>query len=135
MDDGEVMVLQRDQEGRIHSLADLPSVKGMTAEQLLTSDYFGLASTTDPSTEIRLASLAGDVARTSLRGDSTFVPAAATSDLVGRLAIGESSTEQIIQEALIQYLERRESRRGNLRPQLRAEAVEAVLQALSKDEV
>ncbi|RIJ09711.1 hypothetical protein DXT77_14785 [Pseudomonas sp. 91RF] len=135
MDDGEVMVLQRDQAGRIHPLADLPSVKGMTAEQLLTSDYFGLASTTDPSTEIRLASLAGDVARTSLRGDSTFVPAAATSDLVGRLAIGESSTEQIIQEALIQYLERRESRRGNLRPQLRAEAVEAVLQALSKDEV
>lgn len=135
MDDGEVMVLQRDHAGRIHPLADLPSVKGMTAEQLLTSDYFGLASTTDPSTEIRLASLAGDVARTSLRGDSTFVPAAATSDLVGRLAIGESSTEQIIQEALIQYLERRESRRGNLRPQLRAEAVEAVLQALSKDEV
>ncbi|NBA82294.1 AAA family ATPase [Pseudomonas putida] len=135
MDDGEVMVLQRDQSGRIHSLTGLPSVQGMTAEQLLTSDYFGLASTTDPSTEIRLASLAGDVARTSNRGATTFAPAAATTELVSRLAIGNSLTEQIVQEALSQYLERREFQRGILRTQLRAEAVEAVLKALSEDDV
>ncbi|MEH6412564.1 AAA family ATPase [Pseudomonas sp. CGJS7] len=135
MDDGEVMVLQRDRAGRIHSLAGLPSVQGMTAEQLLTSDYFGLASTTDPSTEIRLANLAGDVARTTGRGDSTFAPALATTELVSRLAIGDSPTEQIVQEALTQYLEHRESQRGMLRPQLRAEAVEAVLKALTEDDV
>jgi predicted ATPase len=134
MDDGEVMVLQRDQNGRIQILEDLPSVKGMTAEQLLTSDYFGLASTTDPSTEIELANLAGDFVRVSAHGDVRARPSNATSNLVGHLSIGDSPTEQIVQEALVKYLERRETERGNLRPQLRAEAVEAVIAALTRDE-
>ncbi|WP_189635861.1 AAA family ATPase [Pseudomonas chlororaphis] len=134
MDDGEVMVLQRDQNGLIHALEGLPSVKGMTAEQLLTSDYFGLASTTDPSTEIRLASIAGDVARKSAQGDLSFLPATATSELVGHLLIGDSPSEQIVQEALATYLERREVERGSLRPQLRADAVKAIIDALTRDE-
>lgn len=133
MDDGEVMVLQRDPAGRIYALDGLPSVKGMTAEQLLTSDYFGLASTTDATTEIDLASLAGDVARRSASGGINVLPASATTELVSRLTIGDSPTEQIVQDALAQYLERREGQR-HLRPQLRVEAVEAVLRALTDDE-
>lgn len=132
MDDGEVMVLQRDQDGRIQTLENLPSVKGMTAEQLLTSDYFGLASTTDPSMEIDLATLAGDVVRVSEQGNVTALPSAATSDLVAHLSIGDSPTEQLVQEALMKYLERRQATRGNVRPQLRAEAVEAVIAALTR---
>lgn len=134
MDDGEVMVLQRDQSGRIQALEDLPNVRGMTAEQLLTSDYFGLASTTDPTTEIKLASIAGDVAHTSDRGIVTITPAAATSQLVGRLFIGDSPSEQVVQEALATYLERRELERGSIRPKLRAEAVEAIIEALTRAE-
>jgi predicted ATPase/5-methylcytosine-specific restriction endonuclease McrA len=134
MDDGEVMVLQRDHAGYIHALEGLPSVKGMTAEQLLTSDYFGLASTTDASTEIAFATLAGDVARMSPEGDLKLAPSANTTELVSHLAIGDSPTEQIVQDALVQYLERREIQRGALRPQLRAEAVEAVIKALTRDE-
>lgn len=132
MDDDEVMVLQRDNHGRIHALDNLPSVKGMTAEQLLTSDYFGLASTTDPSTEINLASLAGDVVRASPDGKVEAKPSSATTALVNRLAIGDSPTEQVVQDALTRYLERRELERNALRPQLREEAVSAVLQALTR---
>lgn len=133
MDDDEVMVLQRDDQGRVYALDNLPSVRGMTAEQLLTSDYFGLASTTDPSTEIDLASLAGDVARASADGQIETKPSSATTELVNRLAIGDSPTEQVVQDALTRYLERRESEREILRPQLREEAVLAVLQALTGD--
>lgn len=43
MDDGEIIVLQRNGEGDIVQLSDLPNVRGMRADQLLTSDYFGLA--------------------------------------------------------------------------------------------
>lgn len=133
MDDGEVEVLQRDENDRIRALNDLPSVGGMTAEQLLTSDYFGLSSTADPSTEIAFARLAGDVIRRSVSGDLDVAPAAATSELVERLTIGDSPTEQIVQEALQQYLEKREARDGVLRPELRAEAVKAVVAALTAD--
>lgn len=134
MDDGEVMVLQRDNAGNIHALEGLPSVKGMTAEQLLTSDYFGLASTTDASTEIAFATLAGDIARMSPQGDLNLAPSANTTELVSHLAIGDSPTEQIVQDALVRYLEQREIQRGALRPKLRAEAVEAVIKALTKNE-
>ncbi|WPN23948.1 AAA family ATPase [Pseudomonas marginalis] len=133
MDDDEVMVLQKDDQGRIHALENLPSVKGMTAEQLLTSDYFGLASTADPSTEIDLASLAGDVSRTSADGRIEARPSNATTELVNRLAIGDSPTEQVVQDALTRYLERRESERDVLLPRLREEAVSAVLKALTRD--
>ena len=51
---GEVFVLQRDPENRrVESLSDLPDVRGMRAEQILTSEFFGLGST-DPETDARL---------------------------------------------------------------------------------
>lgn len=133
MDDGEVQVLQRDDNRRIHTLDNLPSVTGMTAEQLLTSDYFGLASTTDPWTEMSLAKIAGDRIWRSQRGEFEAVPANSTMELVHRLVIGHSPTEQIIQDALVQYLEMREARKS-LGPALRAEAVETILRALTEGE-
>lgn len=133
MDDNEVIVLQRDETGHISPLEGLPSVKGMTAEQLLTSDYFGLASTTDPSTEIELARLAGDVIRSQNNQHKTL-PAASTMALISHLSLGDSPTEQIIQDALVKYLEGREVQRGRLQPALREQAVNAVLKALTDSE-
>ncbi|SLN70852.1 DNA replication and repair protein RecF [Roseovarius albus] len=55
MHDGEVFVLQRSPEtGRVERVSELPSIKGMRAEQILTSEFFGLGST-DPETDARLA--------------------------------------------------------------------------------
>lgn len=136
MDDGEVIVLQRDQNQRISILQDLPSVSGMTAEQLLVSDYFGLASTADPGTEIKLATISGDIVRRRPEdGGIEASIAVSTSNLIGRLTLGDTPTQQIIQSALIRYLEERESRIGNVGPELRYEAVDAVLKALSTPEV
>lgn len=134
MDDGEAVVLQRNGLNKIRPVEDLPAVSGMTAEQLLTSDYFGLASTTDPSMEIGLATIAGDVARRSLEGSLEISPAESTSRLVERLVIGDTPSEQIIQDAMSQYLEKRESRKGQPLPALREEAVKAVLRALSGED-
>jgi hypothetical protein len=133
MDDGEVVVLQRGPDNRIQTLGDLPSIKGMSAEQLLTSDYFGLASTADPSTELQLAKLAGDLARRNDNGALEVAPAIATTELVHRLVIGDSPTEQIVQAALTEYLEEREKSSRGLRPALRAKAVDAVIRALKGD--
>ena len=58
MDDGEVIVLVRNELGGIITLADLPDVSGMRSEQLLTSEYFGLSSTIDPDVQLEIARLA-----------------------------------------------------------------------------
>ncbi|AGS25642.1 AAA family ATPase [Rhizobium etli] len=55
MHDGEVFVLHRPAgDRRIEKLENLPAIKGMRAEQLLTSEFFGLGST-DPETDAKLA--------------------------------------------------------------------------------
>jgi predicted ATPase len=55
MHDGEVFVLCRpDGDQQIEKLENLPAIKGMRAEQLLTSEFFGLGST-DPETDAKLA--------------------------------------------------------------------------------
>lgn len=123
MDDGEVVVLQRNTEGEIVLLQDLPSLKGMRAEQLLTSDYFGLSSTIDPETELEVARFAADV---TARPDEHV-----TSEAVSRLTLGDSAGEQVIQAALQRFLDAREKPAGALRPDVRAEAVEAVYKALA----
>jgi hypothetical protein len=48
LEDGEVIVLRRNERQRIVSLSDLPPVKGLRVDQLLTSEHFGLGSTDDP---------------------------------------------------------------------------------------
>jgi hypothetical protein len=130
MDDGEVVVLQRDENNQIFQVGDLPSVNGMSAEQLLTSDYFGLSSTVDPSTEFELARLAGDVVRRNDDGGLTVALSAATNEQISNLVLGDSPTEQIIHEALATYLREREDRHRNAMPALRSEAVATVLRAL-----
>jgi len=54
MYDGEVFVLQRDPDNAVvETLTDLPTIRGMRAEQLLSSEFFGLGST-DPETDQQL---------------------------------------------------------------------------------
>jgi predicted ATPase len=53
--DGEVAVLQRDAEGEITVETDLPPVASLRVDQLLTSEYFGLNSTIDPTLDALFA--------------------------------------------------------------------------------
>lgn len=120
MDDGEVVVLERRPDGGVRQLTGLPSVRGMTAEQLLTSEYFGLWSTVDPELEY-------DMARSthpeSLAPDVT---------LVSRLVLGDTMREQIIHEALDRYLRSRRDRTADLGA--REFAVAQVLRVLGSDD-
>jgi hypothetical protein len=51
LDNGEAVVLRRTTRGRVFAVPDLPPIKGLRVDQLLTSEYFGLHSTMDPSIE------------------------------------------------------------------------------------
>lgn len=51
---GEVFVLRRsDEDNTVKTLIELPNVQGMRAEQILTSEFFGLGST-DPATDAKV---------------------------------------------------------------------------------
>lgn len=127
MDDGEVVVLQRNQAGRIVQLKDLPSIRGMRADQLLTSDYFGLSSTVDPETELGVARYAAQIADLSTeRVDEADA-------LVRQLALGDSALQQVVQSALLGFLHERNRPRGTLRPNVRREAVQSIIDALERD--
>jgi len=51
LEDKEAAVLRRTARGRIYQVPDLPPLKGLRVDQLLTSEYFGLDSTMDPAIE------------------------------------------------------------------------------------
>jgi uncharacterized protein (TIGR02646 family) len=57
LEDGEAIVLRRTSRGRIHMVPDLPPLKGLRVDQLLTSEYFGLYSSMDPEIEAWYAEL------------------------------------------------------------------------------
>lgn len=58
MSDGEVQVLYRDRDGHLQRVEQLPNVANLRIEQILTSDYFGLATTEDPLRQRALEQLA-----------------------------------------------------------------------------
>lgn len=128
MEDGEVVVLQRDERGQIVTLDDLPSIKGMRADQLLTSDLFGLSSTIDPETERDVARFVDAV------GDLPVGAGSDADELVRHLTVGDDAEEQVIHEALQRFIQERERPTGALRTSVRAEAVQAVLEALKGDQ-
>jgi hypothetical protein len=127
MEDGEVIVLQRDEVGQIISLPNLPSIKGMRADQLLTSDFFGLSSTIDPETELDVARFVEAV------GDLPAGWVEEANRLVRQLVLGDNAVEQVVQEALARFLSERERPTGALRTDVRAEAVRTILNALRSD--
>jgi predicted ATP-binding protein involved in virulence len=48
LEDGEVVVVLRNEARDVVTITDLPPVKGLRVDQLLTSEHFGLGSTVDP---------------------------------------------------------------------------------------
>lgn len=55
--DNEATVLRRTERGRIYPVPDLPPLKGLRVDQLLTSEFFGLDSTMDPAVEVKFRRL------------------------------------------------------------------------------
>lgn len=101
MQDGEIFVLHRRLDGDgIEKLESLPSTKGMRAEQLLTSEFFGLGST-DPETDAKLAVYH----HLAARGDDLSPQEEArlkevSAELDDRLVVGDTPLEQALVSAL-----------------------------------
>lgn len=57
LENNEAAVLRRTGRGRIYQVPELPPLKGLRVDQLLTSEYFGLDSTMDPTVEVKFRRL------------------------------------------------------------------------------
>lgn len=96
--DGEVQVLTRLEGSVVEQVVDLPSVQGLTVEQLLTSDYFGLLSTEDPSVEedlIRYVALATKDERTPDEEEELKLH---RTKAQRRIRLGRTAQEQLVCE-------------------------------------
>jgi uncharacterized protein (TIGR02646 family) len=104
LNDGEVMVLRRDANNHVFAIDDLPSLKGLRVDQLLTSEIFGLDSTTDPEIDELLSEYRALRVRTH---DSARVKAreAEVRERLDQLQVlGRDARERLVLEAADQYL-------------------------------
>lgn len=131
MRNGEVHVLYRDQDDRIRPREDLPNIELLRSDQLLTSDFFGLASTARPQTEAALNRYAYLLGLPELKPEEAQERLRLASSLQA-LPRGDTPAEQLIGEATERYIESR--RRGSAieRGAMREDALEEIVRRLER---
>ncbi len=123
MKHGEVQVLYREPGSGVDRLVGLPDVQGLSVEQLLTSDFFGLHSAEDPELEAdvsRYVALAAKRARSPLE----------EAELADRrrmihktMTLGGTREEQVLHEAMNRYTQGRQEASKAQHSKLKAEAI------------
>ena len=121
----EVQVLVRNEDHRIEALRGLPDVRGLRAEQLLTSEYFGLSSTADADVEQALN-------RIALPGANGTASEVDLEILQSYQWIGNTPVEQIVNEATRRFIEEASKEPSLDRSQVREDAVNDVLERLRR---
>ncbi|WP_181360512.1 AAA family ATPase [Variovorax sp. WS11] len=136
MINGEVQVLVRDEDDAIFALEDLPNVQGLRADQLLTSDVFGLATTTDPKLEQLIEQYADEAGKTQSDGGSTRrqIINGIAADISDMTVLGDSVAKQIVAEAMTRYLAARVERPVRA-VEYREDAVRAVIAVLTRTDL
>ena len=100
MYDGEVFVLTRDEAaGNIEVLKELPSITGMRAEQILTSEFFGLG-TTDPDTESKVIRYQALAVKDELSSEETIEKKRLAEDLKTNMRVGDNFAQQVFYQLL-----------------------------------
>ncbi|MBX5159617.1 MULTISPECIES: AAA family ATPase [Rhizobium] len=123
---GEVVVMQRDANGLVEPLLDLPSPADFRVDQLLTSDFFGLRSTVDPETERLFDTYYALLALDERTPDQESQMQVLQSELNGRRQLGDTQRESLYYEA-IDTLLAKQTTAVRLPPEaLREEVVEQI---------
>lgn len=127
MDDGEVIVLNKDREQNVELVTDLPSIKGLRADQLLTSEYFGLSSTIEPEIEQKIVSYVDSL---SEQDKESWDETTRLRTELESLTFSSSATEQLIEAAMKKFIEARRGASVAERTEARDKAVKSVLEGL-----
>jgi hypothetical protein len=118
---------------RVEVLAELPDLTQLSVEQLLTSDFFGLVSTENEALQQVLdeyAELAVGTLNGSLKADEVKELQALQRDIADTLPIGNNAAQQLIQEALHDYLKKRRAASAATLNDLHDKAKQSIIDAL-----
>jgi uncharacterized protein (TIGR02646 family) len=124
--EGEVVVLQRDESEGIVSVTGLPSPSDFRIDQLLTSEFFGLNSTTDVEVENLFDEYYALLALGQRSPDQETRLSALREDLKDRRYLGNTLREQLMFEAVDQLIARQKRVERRSIPELKSEAVEEI---------
>jgi energy-coupling factor transporter ATP-binding protein EcfA2 len=125
--DGEAQVLQRDDERRIERLVELPNVRGLSVEQLLTSEFFGLFSTEDPTLEDDVARYAALVAKPNRSEIEDRTLDEQRETVQTTMTVGAKPADQLLNQATNEYLLQRRQAAAAQRPALKRAAIDRVV--------
>jgi len=104
LEDGEVAVVRRNENGKVVVISDLPPVKGLRVEQLLTSEHFGLGSTEDPEVD----ALFGEYYRLRARKRPSAADRARIAELEQRLdelrQMGTTERERLLLRSADEFI-------------------------------
>ncbi len=122
MKNGEVIVMQRDPEGRVVIETDLPNPEAMRIDQILLSDYFGLSSTVDHEVNA-LYDRYYELLMIAQRDEAEQRELERIRDLMAeQRQLGESPRERMMLEAIDEYrIERLRLASTDQRAELKAE--------------
>lgn len=104
LDNDEVAVLRKDAMGQVVLLADLPPIRGMLVDQILSSQYFGLSSTVDPDFAAKLDTYYGLMAKKD-KSAAEQAHLAELAPMMDRMRlVGDSPREQILLRAIDNFV-------------------------------
>jgi hypothetical protein len=141
MEKDEAVVIRRVRKAKIDAggiaeqvevLTDLPDLTQLSVEQLLTSDFFGLVTTESDTLEQALdvyADLATSVQTGGLKAEDAGLQAL-KRDIADTLPIGNNAAQQLIQEALNDYLKKRRTESADTLKNLHETAKKSIIDAL-----
>ena len=104
---GEIALMQRHEDGYSFGRFDMPSPERMRVDQLLTSRFFGLATTIDPALDAEFSEYYQLLAMTSAQVEElgqTDRLAELRERLSGEGMLGHTRRDQLIYEAIDQFL-------------------------------
>lgn len=139
MYDGEVRVLRREPVGgsdatRVELVDDLPNVQGLSIEQLLTSDLFGLFTTEDPAVEAELIRYTALAAKADRSPEEDIELDRQRGDVARQLRLGDTPAQRLVQDAVGQFLESSRNTRRDDRRQASQAAIDYVMGLWSSGE-
>lgn len=117
----------------VEVLTELPDLTQLSVEQLLTSDFFGLNSTESEALEQSLdayADLATSQETNVLEAREAKTLRSLQRDIANTLPIGSNAAQQLIQEALHDYLKKRRTESAATLKKLHQSAKQAIIDAL-----
>lgn len=125
--DGEAQVLLRDEDRRIEKLVEAPNVRGLSVEQLLTSEFFGLFSTEDPGLEDDVARYTALAAKRDRSPADDEALARQRQNVQETITVGAKPSDRLFHEAANEYLLQRSRAPARERPMLKRAAIDRVV--------